>query len=487
MKFLSVFLIFACTVFDALADNSINTEPSHPLTSLYRDFILAEEPVVLEHPLANGKWRVTLVMGDEKFGHLDMRVEAEGNPVGPSFTSMIGQFLYVSRFGGSDTPAYFDVEVVDGSLSLKLFPSSRAGFRSWVLNRMSIEELSTFEDGDKDPKKEYHYDFGKPESPVQPGYQKISDADQGPFTFSTQVRSADRIVITGIFADLFLPLKFSYSGDRYGDREFQYRLYEPPDREKGVHYPLIVWLHGYDEGGNDNHAHLRWLREWFFDAEFLENNQFYLLAVQCPEDDMVWTHSNSEQPGRRLNDMGDVCKLIADKTIQDYPIDKDRVYLSGISSGGGGAWNIGGRFPHFFAAIMPLSSRGGDDDLVARLTTVPVWAFNNREDKQAPIEHVRRSVELLNSQGGNAHLTALEEKGHVARPYWHPQLKAAEWLLSKRRGDPGWWSRPGMPPWKHPPAKAQSRFAGRWPVLFALAVAASVLVWWRKSVTASST
>ena len=479
MKFVLAFIVLVVAVGVYQEDDPRTNNPSHPLNDLYCDFIFKDEPVVIEHPLKNGKWRVTLVMGDEKLNHANMQVMAEGKSVGPPCNSMIGQFVYASRFGSTATPAYFDVEVSDGSLTLKFSPSEEEGYHEWVLNQMKIERLSDFEDDEKSPTKEFRYDFGTEESPVQPGYTQISNSELEPMTSSIPIWSKNRKVITGIFADLFLELEFPHSGPRYGDRVFRYRLYEPPQREIGKRYPLVVWLHGYDEAGEDNHAHLRWLRDWFFDPVFLRNNQFYLLAVQCPSDDKDWTHSKSNQP----EDMGDICKLIAEKTIRDYPIDQERVCLSGMSSGGTSSWNIGGRYPDMFAAIVPLSSKGGDPDLVPKLKSVPVWAFNNQEDSLAPhaLEKARQSVELLNAEGGNAHLTALDGKYHITRPYLTPELKVAEWMLSRRRSDPGWWSRPGMPPSKHPPSKTESKTKWPWFGILPIVVAGAVLVWWRRA------
>ena len=72
------------------------------------------------------------------------------------------------------------------------------------------------------------------------------------------------------------------------------------------------------------------------------------------------------------------------KTIGDYSVDQDRVYLAGVSSGGNGCWEIAMRHPDLFAAVVPMGSGGGDLSRAANLVNIPIWAFHSLEDKSTP-------------------------------------------------------------------------------------------------------
>jgi len=467
MKCLLAFLFVAATASALFSQDSTKEGPTPPpLNDLYRDFIFSGQNVVLEHPLANGKWRVTLNMGDAKSVRKGMQVKAEGKSVGQDIDSTIGQFSFVDRFGSSDTPTFFEVDVADGSLTLEFGVGPQAT-SSWALNCMSVERVSTTGDDGELLPNVFRYDFGTTRSPVQPGFERISEADSGPFSFSAKVKSTDKKIITNQFAELFSEHDFPHSGKRYGERVFRYRVYAPPARENEASYPLVVWLHGHDDSGDENQKQLRWLRNFLFTPELLEKHKFYLLAVQCPPDDPVWTHRKSDNLDEPLEDMGDICHLICKKTIQEYPIDTDRVYLVGISSGGAGAWNIGARFSHLFAAIIPLASRGGDESVISDPHSVPVWAFTNNHDRMCPIDDARRYVDMVSAAGGNVHFTGLDDPGHIARAFEHPELEVANWMFAKKRGDWAWWLPPGSQPSKWP---IQSTFdackaaiANHWP------------------------
>ena len=443
-----------------LGQTPADSKDQHRLNNLYIDYIYSTESVVLEHPLPNGKWRVTLNMGDASAAIKGMRVKAEGTSVGADIDSVVGQFCFVDKFGGSETPTFFEVDVADGSMTLEF---SSKDEKTWVLNHMSIESMEFSGDPEEPLTKEYRYDFGTQGSPLQAGYERISDTQPGPFTFSTGVRARRRRNFSRSFVDMFLELEFAYSGLRYGDRVFRYRLFEPPHREPGTNYPLVVWLHGKGESGEDNEAHIRWLRPFFFRTKLLQKHPAYVLAVQCSLDDWNWAPSLPNSTAEPPEDMAKICKLIADKTMQDYPIDKERVYLLGISSGGTGAWKMGARFPELFACVIPLSSGGGNNEAISRLTSVPVWAFNNLHDDMQPIDGAQESVKLLNEAGGNAHFTPLEATGHISRPFEEPELEVGDWMFAKRKSDPAWWMPPGSQPSSWTVKAAVTRF---WPWLF---------------------
>jgi predicted esterase len=233
------------------------------------------------------------------------------------------------------------------------------------------------------------------------------------------------------FVSLLTPLEYAYTGGGYDNRLFHYRLFVPIATDSAEKRPLIVWLHGLGEAGDDNVHHLRWLNRLIFLPPLKpERYPFFLLAVQCPHDNPAWTRNHLSAG----DDMIDVASAILEQTLRDFPIDPERVYLAGLSTGGSGCWEFATRYPEFFAAVAPLASAGGNNLQVRRLTNIPIWAFHSNQDAGTPIRFVRSTVQALKEADGNVHLTEIESTSHES---WKPAFDdyhLLDWLLSQRRG-----------------------------------------------------
>lgn len=245
------------------------------------------------------------------------------------------------------------------------------------------------------------------------------------------------------FVDLFQPLEYRFTGGEYVDRAFKYRLYVPATTESGQRMPLIVWLHGMGDGGTDNAWQLRWLERLVFRHHRWNRYPFFLLAVQCPPDNPAWTRAGSAV---RADDMINVAKEILEQTLRDDPIDPERVYLSGVSSGGTGCWQFATRYPEYFASVAPFASGGGDNSQVDRLANIPIWAFHSKDDTGTKIRGVRETVRALEAIGGNVHLTEVDSDKHDC---WSVTFDRhlLDWMLSQRRGQTPSWD-PGTLPLK---------------------------------------
>jgi predicted peptidase len=235
-----------------------------------------------------------------------------------------------------------------------------------------------------------------------------------------------------------------YTGGSYHNELFHYRLFVPSSLNQ-TRYPLLVWLHGLgDEIGSDNRGQLKWMDITLFAAA---EPRFFVLAVQCPKANPTWFHVG----GDRASDMLSVTADILRKTLRECPIDPDRVYVTGISGGATGCWEMALRYPEMFAAVVPMGGGGGDLSRAARLRDVPVWAFHFSNDGNAPSKDDENMVGAMKTLGGNAHLTIREAApGQWAHNCWEPafkQYKVMSWMLSQHRGGRCWLP-PGCRPWK---------------------------------------
>lgn len=225
------------------------------------------------------------------------------------------------------------------------------------------------------------------------------------------------------------------------DKIYQYRLFVPGALKKSVitadpkerEYPLLVWLHGYGESGTDNWRHLRYIKDevarW---EEAREGFPAFVLALQSPYE------------GHWDSDVQDLLMRLIEYTIDDWPVDEERVYLAGVSSGGDGTWQFAANYPDVFAAAAPMASTVATIP-AARLPKVPIWAFQVAKDPIASPEPIRRTVAAIQGNGGSCWLTETAGKTHDCWTAAFIDYRVADWLLSQRRNHsvvavPGWVS-----------------------------------------------
>jgi len=211
----------------------------------------------------------------------------------------------------------------------------------------------------------------------------------------------------------------------------RYRLFVPEDTSGGP-LPLVVYLHGGGGGGTDNRAQLTLgntvATRLFASPELQARHPAVVVAPQAPFSSL-WTISSSDA----LNRPGQLVVELVETLIREYGLDADRVYLTGLSAGGRGTWDIARKRPDLFAAAVP-SCGEGTPSKAAALHDVPVWAFHGARDATIPVEGSREMVAALRAAGGSVRYTEYPDAGHDACtfPYRDPELP--EWLFQQRRG-----------------------------------------------------
>ena len=97
----------------------------------------------------------------------------------------------------------------------------------------------------------------------------------------------------------------------------------------------------------------------------------------------------------------------------EHRIDKDRIYLTGVSMGGYGTWDLVSRRPELFAAAIPFSG-GGDPAQAEKLAKLPIWAFHGDADPLVRIERPRDMIAAIKKAGGEPKYTEYKGGGHDA-------------------------------------------------------------------------
>jgi predicted peptidase len=197
----------------------------------------------------------------------------------------------------------------------------------------------------------------------------------------------------------------------------QYLIYTPSDystksKEK---YPLVFFLHGAGERGSD----VNMVRQNGI-PKLVEEGQsfpFIVVAPQCPEG--KWWDPEILYP-------------LIQEILFKYKIDKKRIYLTGLSMGGFGTWDLAYAHPELFAAIVPICG-GAYPYMAEKMKDIPAWVFHGAKDNIVPLIRSQEMVDALKKEGGNVKFTVYPDAGHDSwtETYHNPDLY--KWLLEQSK------------------------------------------------------
>jgi predicted peptidase len=214
-----------------------------------------------------------------------------------------------------------------------------------------------------------------------------------------------------------------------------YRLLSPKKIEPGKTYPLVLFLHGAGERGTDNAQQLVHGVAAFAKPENQGEYPCFVVAPQCPAD-RCWVEVNWNQPSHEMPEKAsEPLKLALDlveKMTAELPVDKGRLYVTGLSMGGFGTWDAIQRRPKLFAAAIPICG-GGDTAQAAKLKEVPIWAFHGDKDPVVPVRRTIDMIEAVAKAGGLAKMTIYSGIGHDSwtATYANPDVLA--WLFAQKK------------------------------------------------------
>ena len=217
---------------------------------------------------------------------------------------------------------------------------------------------------------------------------------------------------------------------------YPYVLLPPPEIVEGEHYPLVVFLHGIGERGNDNELQKGHFPKRMAAAAYSERFPCFVLAPQCPKDQR-WANVRTLESGRRIQEpepTGALEGVIASlaEVVRTQPIDMQRIALTGLSMGGSGAWDLATRHPGWFSAAAPVCG-GGDPETADRLAGLPVMVWHGAEDTVVPTRRSREMVEALRKLKHPVEYTELPGVRHDAWNHAYASEGCLEKLLRARR------------------------------------------------------
>jgi dienelactone hydrolase len=197
-------------------------------------------------------------------------------------------------------------------------------------------------------------------------------------------------------------------------------------------------LHGSGDGGADNLSQLVHVDTTIYPGGQLANCPFFVCVPQCLHDGWLTKLSESQAKAHHVEDdadMLDAAVKIIEQLQKDYPIDERRMTVLGISSGGTACWELLRRYPHRFAAAVPLGD-GGSEIAVGGTVDTPIWAFHAAHDPSVSPDGAAKTITSIKAAGGKAYLTLTEDETHNCWTTAFAEHDLLHWLLNQRLDDP---------------------------------------------------
>jgi predicted peptidase len=217
------------------------------------------------------------------------------------------------------------------------------------------------------------------------------------------------------------------------DETLPYRIYVPKTMPQ-KHIPLVFFMHGAGERGDDNEAQVKHgVRDLIMWSK--KNEPMIIIAPQCPKNkrwvEVDWSklsHTMPPEPSYAMR----LSMQIIETLCKELPVDLRRLYVTGLSMGGYGTWDIIQRYPGRFAAAMPVCG-GGDVAGVSRFKNLPIWTFHGDKDGAVPVSRSRDMVKALKKAGSKVKYTEYPGVNHDCwtRTYANPDV--LKWFFSQKR------------------------------------------------------
>lgn len=223
----------------------------------------------------------------------------------------------------------------------------------------------------------------------------------------------------------------SVSGDTLNYR----MLY--PDWDTIRKYPLIVFLHGLGERGNDNESQLKFGVMNLADDKITGTYPAFVIAPQCPQN-MHWANISENNVTHQINLLttsSNPMKLLIEliqKLKKEFPIDTNRIYITGLSMGGYGTYDAIERYPYLFAAAVPVCG-AGDTSKASLIAHIPIWIFHGAEDPTVSPLYSLYMLEALMKAGAHPGFTQYPEVGHFSSRNAYTDLQMISWLFRQHK------------------------------------------------------
>jgi predicted peptidase len=228
-----------------------------------------------------------------------------------------------------------------------------------------------------------------------------------------------------------------------GDDTLNLRILTPVSYSPKKKYPVVLFLHGAGERGDDNEAQLTWGADFFLDSTNRAKFPAIVIFPQCPKDsawsELKFTASKDSLGGLAIrtdkpsNTTQKLVLSFMDTLLAHGAVDRARVYVGGLSMGGFGTFELLWRRPELFAAAFPICG-GGDPATVAMYRKkLPIWIFHGDADPVVPILYSRRMFHALKAAGAKVTMTEYPGVGHDSWKNAFAEPGLLPWLFAQKK------------------------------------------------------
>lgn len=227
----------------------------------------------------------------------------------------------------------------------------------------------------------------------------------------------------------------SSSGAKMG-----YQILKPAEIKSGKKYPLVLFMHGAGERGSDNEAQMTHGSRMFTNPVNMEKYPSFVIFPQCPAD-MYW--SFEKRPDKISADRFEsnptiasplaTVKELLDLHIENLPVDKNRIYVIGLSMGGMATFDLACRFPDVFAAAVPICGGINTERLSSAAGKVKFRIFHGDADPVVTVDFSRNAYKTLRKL--NAHVEYIEFPA-VGHDSWTPAFNRddfMQWIYKQKK------------------------------------------------------
>lgn len=217
-----------------------------------------------------------------------------------------------------------------------------------------------------------------------------------------------------------------------------YRILLPKNFETNVSYPLIIFLHGSGERGNDNNLQLTHGANLFLN-ESVRNK--YPAIVVFPQCALNYTWSNYKRD-KKTNEIvfnyqkrdkikhQELLKTLIKVLQNKYQLDANRFYIGGLSIGGMGTFEAVKQNPNLFAAAFPICG-GANPEIAKYLNKTSWWIFHGAEDNVIPVKYSQQMYDALKNKNADVKLTIYPNVKHGSWNNAFAEPDLLSWLFSK--------------------------------------------------------
>lgn len=237
---------------------------------------------------------------------------------------------------------------------------------------------------------------------------------------------------------LYIKSAFKTSG---GDT-IPYRILFPANYDKKAKYPMVLFLHGAGERGNDNEKQLTHGASLFLSEKARGNFPAIVLFPQCPEEDF-WSSVKIKRENKGVTmDFNYTSEItwaltaaieLTQMIIATEAVDAARVYLGGLSMGGMGTFEAVYRYPDMFASAIPICGGGDNTRYDKRVLNTAFWIFHGDADEVVDVDLSRKMFLKLSELKANVKYTEYPGVNHNSWDNAFNEQDFLSWMFSFKR------------------------------------------------------